>query len=333
MNNFFKAIVVFSLIIFSVSCSEDDNNASIKPLEDYQEQYEKDIAIIEKYLQTHYIEEVINNPGQTNDQDISFAEIPAGGTQTSIMEQTDYPIKTRIVRKYYGIDKFVDYKIYYLQLRQGSGPTSKSPCNVDRILTSYRGEYLDTETVDGNEVVVSKFFEELTNPQSYFNLTDVIRGWSEIFPQFMTGSYNGNPDGTLSYTDFGAGVMFIPSGLAYYSQSSSTIPAYSPLFFSFKLYEIQRADQDEDGIPSYQEDLDNDGYVRTFDSFEKENNLINPDDTDGDEKPDFVDLDDDEDYYITKAEIKNPLTDEAYPFDEIPTCIDGKKRHLSAACH
>jgi hypothetical protein len=33
----------------------------------------------------------------------------------------------------------------------------------------------------------------------------------------------------------------------------------SPLF-SFKLYALERADQDNDGIPSYQ-DIDGDGYM------------------------------------------------------------------------
>jgi hypothetical protein len=32
--------------------------------------------------------------------------------------------------------------------------------------------------------------------------------------------------------------------------------SYSPLVFSFKLFELQRLDQDGDGIPSYLEDLD-----------------------------------------------------------------------------
>jgi hypothetical protein len=34
--------------------------------------------------------------------------------------------------------------------------------------------------------------------------------------------------------------------------------------FSFKLFELQRLDQDGDGIPSYLEDLNGDGYVRVL---------------------------------------------------------------------
>ncbi|WP_333666755.1 FKBP-type peptidyl-prolyl cis-trans isomerase, partial [Flavobacterium sp.] len=293
MNNFFKSIVLFTLCTVVVSCSK--SGSSTEPLRDYTEQYTKDLSNIETFMQTHYMT-VINNPGQTNDQDVTFTELIAGDTHPSIWNQTQYPIQTLYVEQ-----NDITYKLYYLQLRQGSGPDSKSPCNVDKVLTSYRGEYIYTGVEGTENVVVSKQFEELINPQSFFNLTGVIKGWGEVFPKFKTGTYAGNPDGTLSYFNFGAGVMFIPSGLAYYSTSTGGIPAYSPLVFTFKLYEIQRNDQDADGIPSYQEDLNNDGYVRVLDT-----GVANPDDTDGDGVPDFLDNDDDGDYFTTASEIKNP---------------------------
>ena len=119
--------------------------------------------------------------------------------------------------------------------------------------------------------------------------------------------------------------MFLPSGLAYYNTGSGDIPSYAPLVFSFKLYEIQRLDQDNDGIPSFQEDLNNDGYVYDY------TNIINfptppttnPDDTDGDKIPDFRDVDDDGDNYTTRLETQyiNPLDPNKviryYPFDGV----------------
>ncbi len=358
MNNFFKIIFLFTLSLTVVSCSKSDNDT--EPLRDYEEQYAKDIANIESFMQTHYME-VVNNPGAPDDQDVTFTLIPEGGTQTSIWDQTTYPRKERWVKvRQNDID--VVYKIHYLELRQGSGANSKSPSNVDRVLTSYRGEYLykSTEQVNGVLSVISNEFEESINPQSFFSLTSVIRGWSEIFPQFRTGTYSGNPDGTTSFFDFGAGVMFIPSGLAYYNSATAGIPAYSPLVFSFKLYEIQRVDNDGDGIYSYQEDLATsivssdgtvtitpdvpDGYVYTLPE-----GVSNPDNTDGDtqivqpdgsfkyeEVPDFLDADDDGDHYTTASEIKDPLTGEPYPFANIPTCGgtgNGKKNYLDPTCH
>ena len=347
MNNFFKIIFLFSIGLTAVSCSKSDN--STVPLRDFTEQYTKDLTNIETYMHTHYME-VVNNPGATEDQNVTFTLIPEGGTQTSIWDQTTYPILTRLVKvKQNDVD--VTYKIYFIQLRQGSGANSKSPCNVDRVLTSYRGEYIysSTEQVSGVDVtkIKSNQFEESINPQNYFNLTNVIRGWSEIFPQFKTGTYSGNPDGTTSYYNFGAGVMFIPSGLAYYGNSTGGIPAYSPLIFSFKLYEIQRVDQDGDGIYSYQEDLStstvsNDGTVTYTDGvpdgyvYSMATGVVNHDDTDGDGIPDFLDVDDDGDFFTTASEIKNPLTGVAYPFADIPTCSgsgNGKKKYLDPTCH
>lgn len=341
MNNFFRAALFFVTVVLVVSCSQSESDTTT-PKRDYAEQYAADLANIETFLQTHYM--VVNNsPGNTADQDVSFFLIPEGGTQTSVWDQTDYPLQTHYVSQ-----NDIVYKMYYLQLRQGSGPTSNSPCNVDRILTSYRGSYIytDTETVDGVEVetLTSKQFEELIAPESYLTLSTLIRGWQEIFPKFKTGSYSANPDGTLSYTNFGAGVMFIPSGLAYFNNSPGSIPSYSPLIFNFKLYEIDRVDNDSDGIPSYLEDISSsivnpdgsltiingtpDGYVRVL-----AEDVDNPDDTDGDGTPDFLDIDDDGDFFTTASEINNPLTDDPYPFADIPLCSDGKKRHVSSLCN
>jgi hypothetical protein len=313
-----------------VSCTKDDEKTV--PLRDYAEQYAKDIEIIEEFLQTYYID-VINNPGAVNDQEVTFTKIPEGGTQTPIWDSPD------LVTNYTVDLHDITYKIYYLKLRghvdrSVSSPEdiAKAPCNVDRVLAAYVGQYIfvDSETVDGQTTESLEFneFERNLNPQSFLALSSTIRGWSEIFPRFKAGTYAGNPDGTISYSDFGAGVMFLPSGLAYYNNVAGSIPSYSNLIFAFKLYEIQRVDNDGDGIFSYQEDLNNDGYVKVLGEGE-----VNIDDTDGDGVPDFLDIDDDGDFFMTKVEIKNPLTGIAYPYNDIPLCSDGKKKHLTADCH
>ncbi len=219
-------------------------------------------------------------------------------------------------------------------------------------MTSYRGEYIfsSTEQVNGVDVTTIKSdeFEELINPQNYFNLTSVIRGWSEIFPQFKTGTYLGNIDGSTSYFDFGAGIMFIPSGIAYFGSATGGIPSYSPLIFSFKLYEIQRIDHDGDGIFSYQEDLatstvNSDGTVTVIEGvpdgyvYSLAKDIVNHDDTDSDDIPDFLDVDDDGDYFTTKSETSyvNPddpqLTVRYYPYqgtaadDPLTPYVDERK--------
>jgi hypothetical protein len=107
------------------------------------------------------------------------------------------------------------------------------------------------------------------------------------------------PGEPVSYNNFGAGVMFIPSGLGYYNIATTTIPAYAQLMFEFKLYKVQRSDNDSDGILSNDEDLNGNG-------------IFTDDDTDGDGIYNFVDSDDDGDGYLTRNEIKYTLNNVTY---------------------
>lgn len=332
MNKVLKSLLVLLGLLSIASCSKSDSS-TLAPLRDYEEQKATDMANIETFMKTHYLT-VVNNPGADDDMDVTYTKIPADGTQISIWDQTDYPKQTREVTVNQGGND-VTYSIYYLMLREGTGTDAKSPCNVDNVLTGYRGEYLftQTETLNGSTTteIAGTEFEENKKPTSFFNLTSVVRGWSEIFPKLKTGDYTENTDGTVTYTNYGAAVLFIPSGLAYYRNAQGNIPSYSPLVFSVKLFEIQRNDQDGDGVYSFQEDINGDGYVVTLPT-----GVTNPDDTDGDGKPDFLDTDDDGDGYLTSYEIKNLVDDSVYPYDLIPTCGgsgNGKKRHLDPTCH
>lgn len=327
--NKFKFYLILSIITVSIISCSKDKVPPVEPPRDYTAQYTTDNTDIEEYLKTNFIT-VINHPGFIDDQDVTISPITNG--EISIWSQTTYQLKTRNV----SIHNII-YKTYYLVLRTGIG---QSPTNVDGVLASYRGDYLEriaATTTTASTLTATKF-EEVKYPQTILSLNSTITGWSEIFPQFKTGTYTSNPDGTIVHNDFGAGVMFLPSGLGYYNSGSGTIPSYSPLVFSFKLFEIQRSDQDNDGIPSYLEDLDGDGYLYDY------RNTINyptapadavryADDTDKDGISDFLDVDDDGDNYTTKLEIKNPATGLPYPFDNIPTCNTGKKNYLDASCH
>jgi hypothetical protein len=305
MKKVLSSILLGFLILFNYSCQEPESPAP-DPIRDFALQTSFDMQNIEAYLKSHYIE-VVSNPGFNDDMDVVITKIPDGGTQVSIWDQTVYPLQTYELNTGY-----VDYDVYYLKLREGSGPNSIAPTNVDGVLTSYKGSLLNGTVFDYNPF-----------PQSFFNLQNTVGGWGSIFPKFKTGSFVQNADGTITYNDFGAGVMFLPSAFGYYNQSLSKIPAYSPLVFSFKLYAVQRIDHDNDGLLSYFEDINSDGYINKLD------------DTDGDGTLDFLDIDDDGDGILTKNEINNPVTNLPYAFDDIPTCGaggNGKKKHLDAFC-
>jgi FKBP-type peptidyl-prolyl cis-trans isomerase FkpA len=319
MNKFkFYFILLLAGISF-VSCSKkDDDEVVTVPLRDYETQYKADNDSIEKYLKTHYIKEVTAN------FDITFEKIPANGTQISIMDQKDYELATRSV-----YNRGVNYKVRYLILNKGTG---LSPCNTDRVNAAYSGNLLDG-TVFDNSYGIGRSFELYV----YVN-SPVIDGWGEIFPQFKTGTSKTSDNGTVTYENFGAGVMFLPSGLGYYANTQTNIPAYSPLIFSFKLFDLQRLDHEYtfsngsavnvgDGIPDYKEDLDGDGYL--YDLRDTARFPNPPDsykvnyDTDGDGIPDFLDLDDDGDGYSTRFEITKPVgapvtgVSLIYPWDPI----------------
>lgn len=295
--NKFKYYFILSITTLSLfSCSKSDNSVELTPPREYADQYPTDINDIEQYLKTYYV-------SVSADLDATITKIPDGGTQKSIWDQTEYELKFRTVNLH-----GIDYKVYYLVLNEGVG---ESPTNTDAVLTAYKGEYLQQVTgTDATTTLTSTAFEEVKFPQSFFNLYQLtisggVKAWPEIFPQFKTGTYSANADGSVSYQDFGAGVMFIPSGLAYYSQGQGVIPSYAPLVFSFKLYEIQRLDSDADGIPNYLEDLNNDGYMYDFRSTINYpvTPAVNADDTDGDGIPNYLDIDDDGDGVTTILEI------------------------------
>ncbi|MGZ9735668.1 FKBP-type peptidyl-prolyl cis-trans isomerase [Flavobacterium sp. GNP002] len=321
MNKFKYYFILLITTVSLFSCSKDDA-AEIEPPRDYAEQLATDLTDIEEYLKTYSIT-VLNHPGFADDQDVTFTKIPTGGTTPSIYSYLNSTTFPKLLIKEVKLHD-ITYKLYYLVLREGVG---ERPSNVDGVLSAYKGDYLSRQKVAEVETFTATQFEEVRNPQQFLSLFSTVTGWGETFPEFKSGTYVSNTDGTVSYNDFGAGVMFLPSGLGYYTGSAS-IPAYAPLVFSFKLFAISRLDSDGDGIMNFQEDINGDNYMRVLAT-----GVVNPDDTDGDGIPNFLDTDDDADGISTKTEITG-ANGVLIPFADIPSC-DGNtidpariKRHL-----
>ncbi|SNB29941.1 putative lipoprotein [Flavobacterium psychrophilum] len=287
MIRFFKVAFIFamSLMIFSCHKNEDPTPEYVVP---FAEQYPRDIAAIDKYLDEYHMDVAVLD----GSYDVTFKKISIMPTPgVSIRNQTDYPLLNKTVNR-----NGVNYKVYYISLREG---TKERPTKVDSAFVSYKG-YLLNETV----------FDQAQNPV-WFTLDRVIQGWRDIMPLFKSGTFATDADGTVNYTNFGAGVMFLPSGLAYYNGSRGAIPSYSPLIFTFKLKGVNYVDHDYDRIDSKDEDVDGDGDPTN-------------DDSDADGYPNYLDIDDDGDGYSTKSEIKKPTplsagqgTSLYYPFSPI----------------
>ncbi len=286
MIRIFKIVAVLFVGLF-ISCQKPEEATAI-PVIPKAEQYPVDLAAIDKYLDEYSM-------AVDAEKDVTFTKIPTPNPDNLQSIRAQYitpsanPFKT-VTRD------GVAYKVYYISLREGTG---KNPTSVDSTLVSYKG-FLLNQTV----------FDQAPNPV-WLTLDGVIEGWKEIFPLFKSGDAVANGDGTVTYSNFGAGVMFLPSALGYYNQSTGSIPGYSPLIFSFKLKKVRYRDHDGDKVLSKYEDVNKDGDFTN-------------DDTDGDGRPNYKDQDDDGDDVLTRFEIRKPLpllpgqgTSLYYPYDPI----------------
>ncbi|GAA4106758.1 hypothetical protein GCM10022393_01360 [Aquimarina addita] len=154
----------------------------------------------------------------------------------------------------------------------------------------------DYDTVDNNDPG-RRVFDSTVTPV-WLDLVSIVGGFREAVTEFSGASgFSENPtDGTISYEmNFGNYTVFMPSGLGYFNNLQSSIPAYSPLIFTVQLYASEEADHDGDGVPSYLEDIDGDRIVNDLD---EDSN----DDTDDDGIPNYADTDDDGDGTLTEDE-------------------------------
>lgn len=272
--------------LFTLACGNDDDGTSSTPPRDRAEVYAEDIVEIEEFLSTHfynYEDFDFDNPYSNPDNDtfqIVFDTIAGDNSdKTSLMDSPELTFK--MVTD----DEGVEYKLYYLQVRKGAGKTIHF---TDRVHITYEGS-LTTGSVFDSAITPTQL-SLITVGTDY----GIVEGLAKTITEFKTSTgYVDNGDGTTSYVGHGIGAVFIPSGLGYFSLALSGVPSYSPLIFKIGVMERVVLDHDGDGIPSYMEDLDEDGDAYN-------------DDTDDDFGANFLDTDDDGDGVLTEDEIETP---------------------------
>lgn len=269
-----KSVLLISTILFITSCSNDDNNVNtIIDLEPVLDQYILENDSIVTYMKTHFYNyEDFQNLASNSSVDLVIDTIAGDNSnKVSIFDQ----ITTFTVDIVDENDEIVPHNMYYIINREGNG---QNPSVADSVFVSYKGfrPYSD-------DVFDSKPF-----PVWLDNVYN-IRGFKEFTSFLKRGDVIINNDGTYDFENFGIGFVIMPSKLGYYDNSTSKIPAYSPLIFQVNLHTLNVTDHDLDTISSIEEDLNRD------------NNLFN-DDTDGDGIPNFQDIDDDNDGILTKDE-------------------------------
>ena len=278
-----------SLFLVTLFSCNKDTETPIVPIRDYAVQYATDKDSIEIYLKNNYLTTTTTN----GYPDVEIAKIPTGGTQTSVWNNITYPLQsvtvTNDARASYYVDgkstDVVQYKMYYMVINQGAGQT---PVSTDSTYTSYKGWTLNNKVFDSNNVPIWS-----TYPQLSISETTLISGYRQILSKIKTAAaVNTGTDGAISYSNMGSIVVFVPSALGYYNLARTGINAYSCTVFRIRLHTLRKRDHDGDTVASFNEDVNNDG------------DFFN-DDTDGDNIPNFLDLDDDGDSFLTKNELRN----------------------------
>ncbi len=296
-------ICCFFALFLTLSCSKSTDDIVVTPPRAYDLEYGYDKAVIDKFLNTYTYSINVNN-------DIVFEKPSATFTNPLLVTLPTSGITFPQLRFKNVALHDISYKVYYLVFNEGN--TSKKPSRLDDVLIGYRGFYLENQLgIFGT----TQEFENNPIPTSLFSLTTVIRGWGEILPLFGTGIINASApeNNPTSYTNYGVGAIFIPSGLGYFNEEKRDqsnvlkIPSYSPLVFTIKLFDVKRADQDGDKIESMNEIVRNADDTFTFT------------DTDADGTPDFNDIDDDNDGLSTLNEIKK-ADGTFYSYGDIPDC-------------
>lgn len=290
LKTYVLSALCFLVVMSSCKKDDDDNSLELIPERDRAEQQLADFDSLKVYLQTHYYNRAtFEAPGNHTIAELVISELPKDDSGN--YQPMPDPDTNQLLSEAVNIDApltttYMDteYQYYILELNKGGGV---NPNFSDMVRLNYNGFLTDGTSFDG------------TVTPTDFDLMNLIPGWREAIPQFKTSeSFVENNDGTVTFENYGLGVMFLPSGLAYFGNPTASIPAYSNLNFAFELYQSEIADHDGDGIPSYMEDLDGD------------KNLFN-DDTDGDNVPNFLDSDDDADRVLTI----NEMTRQTYTVD------------------
>jgi len=281
---FLLPILTLGLLVFQ-SCGNDDAaDSNFVPARDRGEEAPLSTAIVEEYLETHYYNyEEFANPPADFDYLITFDTIAGDNSDKIplIQQVTSKMVKDRV-------DDGLTYELYYLNAAQGGG--TESPNFPDVSTLTYTGIYINREI---STIPYTKLFDGSVVPVT-FDQTAVVNGLQDALTEFnVAEEITVNNDGTIEAVNPGIGAVFMPSGLGYYVNppAGSEIPIYAQLIFTFNLFSTVPGDQDNDGVLSTTEDVNNNG-------------LEEDDDTDADTIPNYLDADDDNDGRPTSEEIE-----------------------------
>ncbi len=270
MRNSFKFIFYnFFLILVIYSCSKDSSSIEEIPSNDIGPQYVLENDSIVEFLQTHFYNyKDFENLSSNNTVELLIDTI-SGDNNDKISLFDQVSILSIDIED--DNNEMISHNMYYIINREGNGD---SPTVADSVFVAYKGMTLGNTTFDNRK-----------NP-TWLDNTTTVRGFKEFTALLKRGDISTNNDGTYLLSNYGIGMVIMPSALGYYNNSTISIPAYSPLIFQINLTTYNSTDHDHDGINSIDEDLNGD-------------HIFSNDDTDEDNLPNYRDADDDGDGVLT----------------------------------
>ncbi|MBS9766028.1 MAG: hypothetical protein KGV44_00645 [Flavobacteriaceae bacterium] len=204
---FRQTALLLALIISVFSCKKDD-----KPHDAKKQAIEDNKAII-TYLETHYL-----------GKDGALRTIK--GSEKAIKDD----VKSETVTY-----NDIDYKLYYLTTKEGKG--TKNAKDIDSVYMSFSGILLDSTVF---QPTTPKNWVYLSNPQSRY-----ITGFRKGATFFKSGVLKTFPDEYFTFENCGKGYVFMPSGLGYGNNETSTIRKNSPLIFYYEIGDVKAIKTEE----------------------------------------------------------------------------------------
>ena len=178
-------------------------------------------------MNTHYYNSsTFETPGNYTYNDIIITELPIeNGEYQDLPDPDNNTLLIDAIETLTTEFRDVEYEYYILKLNQGGGD---NPNSSDTVNINYFGNLTDGEG-----------FDSTANPTT-LDLINLIEGWRVVLPNFGTStSFSENGDGTFSYDNYGLGVMFIPSGLAYFNAPPFGVPNMLILYLSLNCIQLK----------------------------------------------------------------------------------------------
>lgn len=292
-----KVLVLVAIVVFIWSCKKDDGGDDVEtvPPRLLSEVAIEDDAEIVAYLETHFYNyEEFANPPADFDYKIVIDTIADDNADKIALKDSD-GFASEVIKldsDDLGLSEGetnVAHTLYYLVANKGDNNLGVQPTAMDSTYITYEGSLLNNTVFDRADLPV------------WFDMVATIRGFGKGVASLKAGGAvdESAGDGTFKVLDPGTGLIFIPSGLGYFS-GTQTGESYSPIIFKVNLLRVEESDHDRDGVPTWKEDINGDS-------------LPGNDDTDGDGGPDYIDADDDGDNISTNTEIRDDEGNITFP--------------------